>query len=341
MSFQAEHATATEAQTQDALTFSIVLSSITLMSATVASCLILRKLHFWGWSLSTRSRDGMDLRLIWPQLFVAVATTVYSLVNLTVFSLDHSSSLPVSGCGGLAKSMATIFVLAKIGIFFFLVRKAQVVDCIGNAHRFAFYTLYVFIFFYSIASFGAAIFLNTLPLVNDQEISHCSFEVAITWIGNASVWEVFITIGSFFVFLKPLISLSSNASFGGTTEEESRRKEALKVLIISNLSYGMGCLLSSFGLECYIVYVLGHEMPTSELLKAAGVMQVDLLIGLATMMISTRALWFETSQPSNHSRPKQLNESQRSDKSKRASIGVTPVSVPANPSHNSSQVEDV
>jgi hypothetical protein len=301
MSFEANHPLATQAQTEDALSVGIAISAITLLVSVTVLGLMLFRLYSLGWTSDLRSKDGLDMRLMWPQVFVAGATLLYALLNLVTFNLDYSSAISAAGCNALARVLLVLFDICKVGVFLFLVRKAQIVDCTGNAHRFAFYALYTLIFCYSVSLLGAAATMYANSVVNAEGFAHCSFNVSISWIGSASLFEFFIAVGSFFIFLKPLLSVSSKIS-SSQDAEDTRRKKALRGVILANFLYGSSCLGASYALECYMIYCLGHELPFSELVKASGIMQLDLLFGLTTIMLSTRILWFEKYQASARSR---------------------------------------
>eukprot|EP00475_Leptophrys_vorax_P033426 TRINITY_DN5248_c0_g1_i1.p1 TRINITY_DN5248_c0_g1~~TRINITY_DN5248_c0_g1_i1.p1 ORF type:complete len:339 (+),score=64.77 TRINITY_DN5248_c0_g1_i1:873-1889(+) len=272
--------------------YGIALSCVSCFASILALGTMIAKSHVFKVQ-RTNNKEGIDRRLIWPQLFVAVCAFCFSLLNLVVFAIEFSSSVQPQACGALIWIMEPIFVLGKIGIFFFLVRKAQVVEGAVNAHKSAFWILYLAVLAYAICELGAGYSVKLQHVSDENRVQRCIFEIDLDWIGAAAIVEFGIAVGSFLVFLKPLVTVSRLAN---TLDVETlRRRQALKQLIVSNLLYGTACLGVSYCLKSYLIYVLGHFLPFAELLFACAVMQLDLIIGLATLMLSTRVVWFDKS----------------------------------------------
>jgi hypothetical protein len=283
-----------------ALIVGIVLSVLCTIVLMLTIGLMITKLRiFIGKNGTKYSKDGIDSTLIWPQIAVAVFALIFSLMVLIVYSLELSGSFPVANCKPVVEVMLVIFILAKVGIFHFLIQKAQVVDSSISSRKFVFWILYVLVLIYAVILIYAGTELEVSQTADENGVQHCAYTNPTFTVRYGWDTEILVSIGCFGVFLKPIISLARWKE--NHDVEAQKRKQAMKKVIIASFAFVCVCLISSMIFYGIITLYWDQSQPYTGLIISSSVIQLDLIVGLATLMLTTKTVWFETYASHSHS----------------------------------------
>jgi hypothetical protein len=171
-----------------------------------------------------------------------------------------------------------------------MVRKAQIVSTTENAHRSAFWALYGFIGLFFICQ----MVVNSSIHVPSLFEGACDVQLNFAVVGMAEVFEGLICVLMMIVFLVPLWKLPSIASNDISQSQSS--KSQLRRLIWKKFMAGSFSFFFSWFVHA--VYMYSSTRSQRQKFVTCPVMQTDVLVGLAAMMLLTPNLW--SPQTVNH-----------------------------------------